>query len=91
MKNGDSIKQRNGTHTNNLLNQKRFVFLSFDFGRFYDDIYITSEEIPWKLLYFVYDSDVKLKENLKKLQKLARTFSIPDNSSKIVILALGIP
>ena len=62
---------------NNLLNQKRFVFLSFDFGRFYDDIYITSEEIPWKLLYFVYDNDVELKENLKKTPKIGRNVLDP--------------
>ena len=63
----DSVHLRN-----NLLNQKRFVFLSFDFGRFCDDIHITSEEISWKLLYFVYDNSVELKENLKKTPKISK-------------------
>ena len=77
VKNGDSIKQRNGTHTNNLLNQRRFVFLSFDFGRFYVNIHIRSEEIPWNRLYFVYDNDVELKGNLKKTPKISKNVLHP--------------
>ena len=47
----------NKNFRNNLLNKKRFVFPSVDFGGFYYDIHVTLGGISWKFLHVVYNKE----------------------------------
>lgn len=75
---------------NNLLNSKRFVFPSFDFKEFEDDLHVDSGEISWHLLYNVHEQDEKLPANLRKAHKLTRNTLHPGNNKQSVPLALNI-
>ena len=50
---------------NNLLNRKRFLFPSFTFTGFYDDITVPGGDISWRLLHQVREKDEELEGNLK--------------------------
>ena len=50
---------------NNLLNRKRFLFPSFRFTGFYDDITVPGGDISWRLLHQVREKDEELEGNLK--------------------------
>ena len=50
---------------NNLLNRKRFLFPSFRFTGFYDDITVPGGDISWRLLHQVREKDEKIGGNLK--------------------------
>ena len=51
---------------NNLVNSKRFVFPSFEFNAFEDNIHADASEMSWYLLYNVHEKDEKLPANLRK-------------------------
>ena len=55
---------------NNLLNHKRFLFLSFTFNGFKDSINVTGGEWKWKMPHDVFERDTQLDGNLKKASKL---------------------
>ena len=44
----------------NLLNHKRFLFLSFTFNGFKDSIKVTGGELKWKMLHEVFESNTQL-------------------------------
>ena len=75
---------------NNLLNAKRFLFPSFLFQRFSEDIKFNGGEISWRLLNCVYERDSNLQANLRKALKLTYETSHPDNKEQNVQLALNI-
>ena len=50
---------------NNLLNRKRFLFPSFRFTGFYDDITVQGGDISWRLLHQVREKDEEIEGNLK--------------------------
>ena len=60
---------------NNLLNKKRFVFPSFSFSGFCDDIHFTWGKFSKKLLNIVYGKDEVLGVNFKKASKVTTPLS----------------
>ena len=56
---------------NNLLNSKRFIFPSFNFNEFEDDIHIDAGEISWRLYHNVYEKDEILPGNLRKAPNIS--------------------
>ena len=73
-----------------LLNQKRFVFPSFDFSGYYDDIHATSQEISINFLHVVYDKEDELETNLKKAPKINKNALHPWKFKQNVCAAWGI-
>ena len=75
---------------NNLLNNKRFIFPSFHFDKFHDEIKVTAGEVRWKNLLDVYDHDQKLDANLKLAPKLSYRALHPGDNKQNVPYALAI-
>ena len=75
---------------NNLLNNKRFIFPSFEFFGFYDDITVKSGEVSWKLLHDVHEKDILLGANLRKAPKLSNKVLHPGKFKQNVQVALDI-
>ena len=73
---------------NNLLNAKRFLFPSFLFQGFSEDINFSGGEICWHLLNCVYERDSNLQANLRKAPKLTYETLHPGNKKQNVQLAL---
>ena len=53
---------------NNLLNQKKFVFPSFSFDLFEDNIEVPAGYITWLLFYKIYENDQALKHTKLLIQ-----------------------
>ena len=64
---------------NNLVNSKPFVFPSFEFNEFEDNIHLEADEISWYLLH-VYEKDEQLQPNLRKAYKLTQKTLHPGNN-----------
>ena len=75
---------------NNLLNAKRFLFPSFWFQGFSEDINFNGGEIGWHLFNCVYERDSNLQANLRKAPKLTYETLHPGNKKQNVQLALNI-
>ena len=75
---------------NNLLNAKRFLFPSFLFQGFSEDIQFNGGEISWHLLNCVDEGDSNLQENIRKAPKLTYEKLHPGNKKQNVQLALYI-
>ena len=75
---------------NNLLNHKRFLFLSFTFNEFKDSINVTGGELKWKMPPDVFERDAQLDDKLKKAPKLTLKVLHPGSSKQNVPLALAI-
>ena len=78
------------TPSNNLLNNKRFLFPSFKFDNFFDKINVTGGEILWKLLHEVLKKDEKLGANLREAPKLTLKVLHHGNCKQSVPVALAI-
>ena len=75
---------------NNLLNAKRFLFPSFLFQGFSEDIKFNGGEISWHLLNCVYERDSNLQANLRKAPRLTYETLHPGNKTQNVQLSLNI-
>ena len=75
---------------NNLLNHKRFLFLSFTFNGFKDSINVTGGELKWKMPPDVFERDAQLDGKLKKAPKLTLKVLHPGSSKQNVPLELAI-
>jgi hypothetical protein len=75
---------------NNLLNRKRFLFPSFHFDGFYDDVSVCGGEISWRLFHQVYEKDKKLQGNLRAAPELSAKVLHPGNCKQAVPPALAI-
>ena len=76
----------------NLLNYKRFIFISpsFKFDGFQDPSNVPGGEIKWKFFHDVYDEDALLEANLRKAPKLTTKVLHPRNCKQNVPTALAI-
>ena len=75
---------------NNLVSTKRFIFPSFEFKGFYDQISVPAGDVSWRLLHKVHERDQLLTGNLKKAPKLNSKTLHPGNNKQNVPLALNI-
>ena len=75
---------------NNLLNCKRFVFPSFDFDGFLDQLHVESGEVDWRLFYNIYEKDESLQGNLRQAFKLSYSALHPGHNKQSLPLALSI-
>ena len=74
----------------NLLNNKIFLFLAYNFDGFLDPIKCGGGETSWKLLHDVHEMDKKLGSNLRKPPKLSARALHPGNNKRSVPLVLAI-
>ena len=75
---------------NNLLNNKKFVFPSFEFNLFNDCIKVPGGFVSWSMLYQLYERDELLQGNLRKAPKLTYKATHPGNNKQDVPLALAV-
>ena len=75
---------------NNLINNKRFLFPSFNFDGFFDEINVTGGEISWKLLHEVHEKDDKLDANLRKAPRITSKVLHPGSCKQSVPVALAV-
>ena len=76
--------------TNNLLTRKRFLFLSFYFNNFFDNVHIADEEISWHSFHKVYEEDQQFQANLKAAPKLTASVLHLGNCNQSAPVALAI-
>ena len=55
---------------NNLLGNKRFLFLGFEFLGFEQDVIMPGGELFWRLLHVDHDADGRCSSNLRKAHRL---------------------
>ena len=75
---------------NNLLNYKRFIFPSFQFDQFRDDINVPAGEMRWKTLLDVHDLDQHLDAHLRFAPKLSYRALHPGDNKQNVPYALAV-
>ena len=75
---------------NNLLNRKKFVFPSFKFSSFRDDVEVPEGYISWRMLYELYEKDETLQGHLRKAPRITYQAIHPGNNKQNVSLALAI-
>ena len=75
---------------NNLLNQKKFVFLSFQFDLFRDAIHVPDCYISWHIFHEVHERDKNLQAHLRKTPKIMYQVTHPGNNKQRVPLTLEI-
>ena len=75
---------------NNLLNRKRFLFPSFHFDGFSDDVSVVGGEISWHLFHKLYEKDLQLDANLRAAPELSAKVLHPGNCKQSVPVALAI-
>ena len=64
----DMVHIIKNVRNNNFPNSKKFVFPSFEFDSFRDQIFIPGGYISWSLFHKLYEKDLELEGNLKKAQ-----------------------
>ena len=73
---------------NNLLNQKKFLFPSFQFDLFHEAIHVPEGYISWRIFHEVHERNENLQAHLRKAPKI--TYQVTHPGNKSVPLALAI-
>ena len=75
---------------NNLLNQKKFVFSSFQFDLFHDGVHVPDGYISWRIFHKVHERDENLQVHRRKAHKTTYQVTHPTNIKQSVPLTLAI-
>ena len=74
----------------NLLNQKKFVFSSFQFDLFHDRVHVPDGYISWRIFHKVHERDENLQAHRRKVHKTTYQVTHPSNIKQSVPLTLAI-
>ena len=75
---------------NNLLNQKKFLFPSFQFNLFHDAIHVPDGYISWRMFNEVNERDENLQTHRRKARKITYQVTHLGNNKQTVLLTLAI-
>ena len=75
---------------NNLLNQKKFVFSSFQFDLFHDGVHVPDGYISWRIFHKVHERDENLQAHRRKAHKTTYWVTHPSNIKQSAPLNLAI-
>ena len=85
----DTVHLAKNIH-NNLVGRRRFLFPSFQFSEFQQDIKVPGGEISWKIFHELHEKDEILSANLKKAPKITSQVLHPGSNKQSVPPALAI-
>ena len=75
---------------NNLINARKFVFLSFGLNVGNWDLHFEARFISWSDIHGIYDGDAALEGNLQMAHKLTCKALHPGNNKQNAVLAIAI-